>query len=354
MSESPSLALSQPAQKLAYVAGILVGSCLLLLLALSFWNFAVTKWQHLQNPVPGNLYTVEGRQMHLYCAGTGSPTIIIEAASGADYIGWQGVQARLSQLTEVCTYDRSGLGWSEPRSGPRDAEAIARQLHALLDRAGVQGRLVLTGHSAGGLYVREYAREFPAEVAGLVLIESSVPQQIDELPGFRQSYEADKRDKIRQLRWEELRVWSGWERLTGRCHETPAKELQYLAGQYDAEMCRPTYEGGDVGEFMDFETAANQAKRLTSFGNAPLLVISEDTGLRRKGMTANAIAQMPVWDREQESLKQLSPFSWRVIARDSGHFVHHDRPDVLVTEMTHLIDYLRGGPAPAFGSTVIE
>jgi pimeloyl-ACP methyl ester carboxylesterase len=339
---------------MARVAGILSGSCLLLLLTLSLWNLAATKWQHAHNPVPGNFYAVDGRQMHVYCSGTGSPTILIEAAASADWLAWQGVQATLSQLTRVCTYDRSGHGWSQPRSGSRDAETIARELHALLDQAPVSRPLVLTGHSAGGLYVREYAREFPAEVAGVVLIDSSSPQQIDELPGFRTSYEADKRDKVRELRWEELRVWSGWERLMGRCRNTPSRELQHLVGQYDAEMCRPEYVGGEDSEFMDFETTCKQAERLTSFGNVPLLIISKDTDLRTEAMTADAIGEMAVWAREQEALKSLSPLSWRVIARGSGHGIHHDRPDVVVGEMTRAIGYLRGGPAPRFGSTAIE
>jgi pimeloyl-ACP methyl ester carboxylesterase len=339
---------------MARQARLLAARCLLLLLALSLWNLAVTKWQHAHNPVPGTFYSVDGRQMHLYCSGAGSPTILIEAGAGADWLGWQGVQPQLSQVTRVCTYDRAGHGWSEPRAGPRDAEAIARELHTLLDQAGVRRPLVLTGHSAGGLYVREYAREFPAEVAGVVLIDSSSPQQIDELPGWRASYEADKRDARRQLRWEELRVWSGWERLMGRCRNTPSPELQHLAGQYDAKMCRPEYVGGEDSEFMDFETTCKQAERLTSFGNIPLLIISKDTELRKDGMTARAIAEMPVWAREQEALKSLSPLSWRVIARGSGHAVHHDRLDVIVAEMMRLIGYLREGPAPPFGSTAIE
>ena len=71
-------------------------------------------------------------------------------------------------------------------------------------------------------------------------------------------------------------------------------------------------------------------------------------------MTANAIAQLPVWAQEQEKSKSLSPLSWRVIARGSGHMVQHERLDVVVAEITLLIRYLRGGPAPPFGSTVIE
>jgi pimeloyl-ACP methyl ester carboxylesterase len=362
MSASPPVAGSAnqaPAKhsyprKAALAAGIITGACVLFLLALSLWNLAVTKWQHAHNPVPGEFYSVDGRQMHLYCSGTGSPTVVIEAGAGANSLGWQGAQPQLSQSTRVCTYDRAGHGWSEPRSGSRDAETIVRELHALLDQAGVQRPLVLTGHSAGGLYVREYARESPAEIAGVVLIDSSSPQQIDGLPGWRRSYEADKRDFARQLRWEKLRVWSGWERLMGRCHDTPSKELQYLAGQYDAEMCRPQYVGGEDAEFLYFETTCKQAARLTSFGNIPLLIISQDPDRRREGMTANAIAELPVWAREQEALKSLSALSWRVIARGSGHGVHHDRLDVVVAEMSRLIGYLRGGPAPLFGSTAVQ
>lgn len=333
---------------------ILMGSCLLLFLALALWNLAVTQWQHAHNPPSGNFYPVDGRQMHVICSGTGSPTVIIEAGAGSNSLGWQAVQPQLSQLTRVCTYDRSGHGWSEPRSGPRDAETIVHELHALLNQTSVERPLVLTGHSAGGLYVREYAREFPAEVSGVVLIDSSSPRQIDDLPGWRQTYESDKRDFARQLHWEQLRVWSGWERLRGRCHDQPSPELQHLTGQYDAEMCRPEYVGGDDAEFLYFETTCQQAARLMSFGNLPLLILSQDPDRPKRSMTPNAIAGLAVWAHEQEALKSLSPLSWRVIARGSGHGVHHDRLDLVITEMTRLILYLRGGPAPPFGTTIIE
>jgi pimeloyl-ACP methyl ester carboxylesterase len=155
---------------------------------------------------------------------------------------------------------------------------------------------------------------------GVVLIDSSSPQQIDELPGWRRSYEADKHDFARQLRWEKLLVWLGWERLMGRCRVL----------------------GGEDSEFMYFETTCKQAARLTSFGNVPLLIISQDPD--RQGMTASAIAEQPVWAREQEALKSLSPSSWRVIARGSGHNVHHERLDVVVAEMNRLLFTRQTGP----------
>ena len=147
-------------QRIARRVGILAASFLLLLLTLSLWNLATSKWQHARNPVPGNFYTVEGLQMHIECSGTGSPTVVMEAAASAPWSLWRKVQPELSQITRVCSYDRAGHGWSEPSKGPRDAETIVRELHSLLDKAGVKRPIVLAGHSAGGLYVREYAREF--------------------------------------------------------------------------------------------------------------------------------------------------------------------------------------------------
>jgi pimeloyl-ACP methyl ester carboxylesterase/MFS family permease len=332
-------------------AGVLGGACLLLLLPLSAWNLEMTEWQHMHNPAPGDFYSVEGRQMHLYCSGAGSPTIVIEAGLGNDWLNAQEVQPELSRLTRVCTYDRSGLGWSEPRSGPRDAATIARQLHALLDAAGVQRPLVLTGHSGGGIYVREFASEFPAEVVGVVLVDSASPQQFEELPGFRDSYEEFVRSAPGKLRWKKLRVWSGLQRLAGRCQGRPPEDLKDMAAQYDAEKCRTDYEGGDAGEYVDFAEAAKQVAHHTTLGGKPLLILSEDPDRRTEETSSAEVAVFQAWDREQEALKSLSPMSWRVIARGSAHGIYQARPDAVVAEMSRLIVYLRGGPAPEFGST---
>ena len=220
---------------------IALGACFLLISAVAASNRVMTRRQHESNPVPGNLYSVDGRQTHLYCAGQGSPTVLIESGLSRDWLDWQGVQPELSRLTKVCTYDRSGLGWSEPRPGPRDAETIARQLHTLLEEAGIERPLVLAGHSGGGFYVREFAREFPDEVAAVVLVDSTSPQQFDELPGFRASYEEFLRNRPQRLWWEKLRVQSGLQRLAGHCRGVPPKNLASLTGQYDAEKCRPEY-----------------------------------------------------------------------------------------------------------------
>jgi len=109
----------------------------------------------------------------------------------------------------------------------------------------------------------------------------------------------------------------------------------------------------DESELNYFEESSKQAGRLTSFGNIPLLVISRDPGLP-KGMAPSGLSYISVWEGEQEAAKSLSPLSWRVIARNSGHMVPLDRPDVIASEMTRLIAYLHGGTAPPFGRTATE
>ena len=148
-------------------------------------------------PHTRKFHTVNGRQMHIYCSGAGSPTVLIETGAGATWLGWQGVQPGWRKSRVSAYMIAPDTGWSEPRSGTRDAETIVRELHALLDQAGVERsagvyRPFLWRSSGAGI-----CREIPAEIAGVVMIDSSSPQQLDEVPGERASYEQDKRDFAR-------------------------------------------------------------------------------------------------------------------------------------------------------------
>jgi pimeloyl-ACP methyl ester carboxylesterase len=291
--------------------------------------------------------------MHIHCAGSGLPTVVMEAAATASWLAWRRVQPQLSQDTRVCSYDRAGHGWSDPRPGPRDADHIVGELHDLLDQAGVERPLVLVGHSAGGLYARAFAHRFPAEVAAVALLDASSPEQLDVLPGWRAMYEQNRRDYPARLRREKLRVWSGWERLMGRCRVDDAGEAPEIVGQYAAMMCRPSFVGGEENEYPYFEETSRQAALLASFGTVPLLIISRDPGAG-EGSSSETMAREHAWDQEQERMKALSPRSWRVIARGSGHAVHHDRLELVVSELRVLMGHLRGGPTPVFGTTAVK
>ena len=115
---------------------------------------------------------VQGYRLHIHCVGSGSPTVVIDGGAGAWSIFYAHIQIRLSGA-RVCTYDRAGLGWSEPRPGPRTSARMVEELHLLLHAAGVQPPLVLVGHSLGGYNVRIYQARYSEEVGALVLLDAA-------------------------------------------------------------------------------------------------------------------------------------------------------------------------------------
>jgi pimeloyl-ACP methyl ester carboxylesterase len=88
----------------------------------------------------------------------------------------------------VCAYDRAGQGWSEEAGRPLDGVESAAELHALLAAAGEHGPYVLAGWSTGGTYAMTYAALHPDEVAGMVLLDSSSPEQLTRMPAFPSQY----------------------------------------------------------------------------------------------------------------------------------------------------------------------
>ena len=136
-------------------------------------------------PPPGQMIDVGGYQLHLNCTGTnmsGSPTVILEQGLGGISSAWVLVQPEIAKATRVCSYDRAGMGWSDVGPEPRDAQHIAEELHTLLHNADIVEPYVLVGWSYGGLYVREFAGQYGDEVAGLVLLDSSSPDQWTSTP----------------------------------------------------------------------------------------------------------------------------------------------------------------------------
>lgn len=126
---------------------------------------------------PGRILPVADAMVHVYCVGEGAPAVVLDAGLGGNYLDWTFVQARLGATHEACAYDRPGAGWSSRTSRPRDAETMAEELHLAMRAAGVPTPFVLVGHSFGGLLSQNYLARFPADVAGLILVDSMHPQE---------------------------------------------------------------------------------------------------------------------------------------------------------------------------------
>ena len=160
---------------------LLVGLCLFLSLIIYLLvRESLTRSNYqAEYPPPGKMVSLETHDIHLYCVGAGSPTVVFE--SDLDQYGslsWNSVQGEIGRSTRACSYDRAGILWSEPGPLPRDGEMIASELGAVLDAAGENGPYVMVGHAFGGAYVRIFAGQNPDDVCGMVLVESSHPEML--------------------------------------------------------------------------------------------------------------------------------------------------------------------------------
>jgi len=304
---------------------------------------------------PGSFYQVNGRAMHLYCTGSGEPTVVLEAGWGVSspVIGWGDFQPDLAKITRVCSYDRAGLGWSEPQPGPADADHIAANLHALLTQAGVTGPIILLAHSMGGVDVRDYMAHYPDHVAGLILLDSSTPYQQQRLEAVTGPTTTPHMALI--VRIYRTVYSSGIQRLMGMCK--PASGLEpHTARALGEDRCRMHFDAL-FNEYNNFDTSSAETVHSGPFGDLPILIVSHDPA---KGADPSnppdAMKIEPVWNQMQEELKNLSTHSQRIIAKGSGHEVHSNRKALVLSRVQLFIAQIRGtAPQPAsYGATVTE
>jgi pimeloyl-ACP methyl ester carboxylesterase len=250
----------------------------------------------------GRLIDVGGRRLHLYCTGSGSPTVILVSGLGETSTYWSGwVIPAVARTTRVCAYDRAGQGWSDPPAGPQDGSVVAADLHALLDRAPVPGPYVLAGHSTGGAYARIFAARHPDQVAAMVMLDSQPNEAFTELPDFPAFYFIIRRASA--LFPSLARV--GLFRLVGQLVPdglpTPAREEERAVG------ATGNLQRIQRDEFAGLPATLAAAAALTSIGGRPLFVVTA-----AKGALAG---WLPLHDR----LASISTNSAHRVLRDIDH-----------------------------------
>jgi pimeloyl-ACP methyl ester carboxylesterase len=232
---------------------------------------AVATWNDQQRfPASGELVDVGGYRLHINCIGNGSPTIILDALGAGSSASWGLVQPQIAQSTRVCAYDRAGAGWSERGPKPRDMNQQVRELHALLGGARVDGPYVLVGHSYGGRIARVYAKAYPREVVGMVLIDPGMLTDDPRFPRERGEELAAERRVITVARW--LAPFGVVRLFQPRTeyYDLPAQQ----AAASDSFGVTTRYFRLIVDQGQAIPQTLAQEREVTSLGSIPLIVLS--------------------------------------------------------------------------------
>jgi len=251
-------------------------------------------------PPPGQLVDIGGHRLHLHCTGTGSPTVVLEPGQGGVSSDLAWIAQAVAHDTTVCVYDRAGRGWSDATDNPQDGAQIAADLHTLLHRAHVPGPYVLAGHSFGGLYVQAFAAQFPDEVAGLVLLDSTAPKPGPTLPTNTSD---NVFGRITALVPAIAHLGAG--RLIAQASYGDLPPGAQDEARANASLARNL--GSFIDEFVEANTAMQQAAALTDLDGKPLIVLTADTG------------NDAGWEEKQDHMASLSSNSRHRVAHATTH-----------------------------------
>lgn len=288
---------------------------------------------------PGKLLDVGGHRLHIVCAGDaqpGQPTVLLEAGAGGWSIHWHGFQQQVAEFARVCAYDRAGFGWSEPGPAPRDGATVVAELHALLAAAGEAGPWVLVGASRGGQYARLYAATYPAEVAGLVLVDGE-PEDFRARAMVAQQAAAQNRVVFPVLaalsRMGVFRLLGGDPAAAPEVPCIPFLVKRLPADQHAAYVAvegQPACFAALLGEERASEAREEQVRARRDLGDLPLVVLARGRAGDVPGAPQAVAEAEAVWQELQAAQAGLSTQGRLVHATHSGHNIADDAPELVL------------------------
>jgi pimeloyl-ACP methyl ester carboxylesterase len=293
-------------------------------------------------PPPGRMVDVGGRRLHLDCRGSGSPVVIFESGLGfSGSLAWSKVHDAVAATTRACAYDRAGLLWSDPAPGPRRGDAIAEDLHALLAKAGEKPPFVLVAHSIGGPYAMSFTRRFGADVAGLVFVDATHPDQ----PARLAAVGGGRGDPVTFFTIAAALSWTGLVRAAfpaGRIPDNapPAAARAMLAWA-------PVSIHAAVDETKRYGESLADAGALRSLGDRPVVALTAVPDV-----TDEELAAMKKTRAEMEKILDVrkalhaEEAAWSARGRHelvagSDHFIQLDKPEAVIAAVRSVVEAAR-------------
>ena len=300
-------------------------------------------------PPVGRLVDIDRRHLHLLCLGEGAPVVVFEASGFGNSMSSRQARTRLARVTTVCGYDRMGVGWSDPGPTTISVGMLADDLRALQEKAPLAPPLVLVASSIGGVTAEMFARQYPARVAGLIMLDAATSEILPQAAQLIASTEIDLGCRVAKVsgRVGALRVLDPFGlRSAPEPDGTLAYSLMYRAQPWNM-LC--ALVDGLPETVRQFDALSPLDSRIRVTG----LSAESTDKLAPPGFDQWATLAKSSLD---EGLRRISQRSsrgaWRMVPK-SDHLIAESAPDAVVEAVTQMIAELRDAPrSPSSASRV--
>ncbi|HKT28694.1 alpha/beta hydrolase [Dyella sp.] len=332
---------------------------------------ATTAYADSSELLPATAYThpqelvgvAPGRRLNLYCLGKGTPTVLFDAGMGDGTLGWRTVQGEIAKTTRACAYDRANYFFSDTVDRHATAQAAVDDMLALINQAKLGDRVILVGHSRGGLNVRLFTYEHTDRVAGLVLVDPTVTEKLspETTANYVHKYEnylarGQQLENCRRAAQQHILQPDGQDPL--KCLDTfdtqQDSNERLLAHTIRSMETQPIYQATLFSERqnlfypIDSDGDSTDGRSIAlaehSLGHLPLVVISADwfKSITFKGTPTPEQRTFLSWNSEQMRHVAEESTRGRFIQVPSRHYVQKERPDVVIAAIEHVINLCRG------------
>lgn len=329
-----------------------------LVLAALIFPLAASRAETVHGPVVDSTLSVyakpqrrvrlpDGRKMHLFCIGQGSPTVILVPGLGNWSLSWSKVHPQIAHVTRACSWDPAGWGYSDPSPHPQDADHMQRDLKATLAAARIREPYVLVGHSLGSFETRLFKYRNPRQVVGMVLIEGSVEFQDERLrlAAPRLSTNNDMTAFAKNcLGWLNAGVVApsspNYTSCVGSANPEYPPDLQAAVLRM---RLNPDIPEAYISRVENILNSSKQlARERRSFGTMPLVVLTATTGTDFAPELAEDSKQYDAaWQQMQTELKSLSSQGVQRRVPNAGHNIQDDQPQAVIGAVEEVVRQAR-------------
>lgn len=311
-------------------------SLTVILLISSSYQFFKSKQAFANYPAPGKMIEIDGYKLHFNCIGKGEPAVILESGGGLFSKSWLLVQENLAQSakTQVCSYDRAGMGWSEEYNGNYSIEKEVKALHTALIHIGVKNKFIYVGHSYGSFMAFKYAHLYKDQLSAMILVDPNTNYFFEKNPEVADTV-------ISQSNLLKYATPLGLVRLLA--YEDMSSNIRFKDNQDNEEM---------LDLIFTTKNLSSQAKMLNSFAKTvidirsinmdfkiPIIIISR--GLSDNNFPWINPGRELDWRQGHKNLFEQYPNIQLVIAEKSTHMIIFDQPDVIVENIVKMINISR-------------